>query len=102
MIFWSFEKTSESLESIEQNTAQTFRNRMCCNLKDAFQAHQSCGHNDPIRLEVADIPKQNQSDFDGQTADADGSFTSVVPGDKALKVSFNAAEDTWLVQRGFE
>ncbi|KAH7703162.1 hypothetical protein AAVH_29668, partial [Aphelenchoides avenae] len=67
-------------------------------------AHQSCGHNDPIRLEVADVPKQYLLLFHGfkWTTEDEGSFAAVLPGGNPLKVSYNAAEDTWLIQRGFE
>ncbi|KAH7721023.1 hypothetical protein AAVH_11490 [Aphelenchoides avenae] len=67
-------------------------------------AHQSCGHNDPIRLEIADIPKQYLLLFYGfkWTTEDDGFFTAVLPGGSLLKVSYNADEDTWLIHRGFE
>ncbi|KAH7704160.1 hypothetical protein AAVH_28648, partial [Aphelenchoides avenae] len=70
---------------------------------NVLKAHQACGHNDPIRLEVAENPKQNRIGFKNseRTTDADGSFTAVVSGDKPLKVSFNAVEDAWLVLREF-
>ena len=67
--------------------------------KQTLSGSSSCNHDNPIRLEVADIPKQNQSDFEEfkHNTDTDGSFAAIVHGNKALRVSY-----TWVVQRGFE
>ncbi|KAH7718662.1 hypothetical protein AAVH_13889 [Aphelenchoides avenae] len=73
-------------------------------VSNLVKAHQSCEHNDPIRLEIADISHQNQDDFDysKQPIDADVSFTAILPGDNPLKVSYYATCNTWFIQRGFE
>ncbi|KAH7703921.1 hypothetical protein AAVH_28895 [Aphelenchoides avenae] len=94
------EKAKGSVRDLKLRKA-TVTKQFVANL---LKSHRACDHNDPIRLEVADIPKQNQGVFNGckQTTDDDGSFTAVVPGDTAIIVSYSAAEGTWLIQRGIE